>query len=105
VGLKIENEQTRDVRFQSVMTLTDEGSYRSKNALACPNLTGLYRVKTGHIIAQKLTGDNQESKELAPQIRNMTVACKLELEDCPKFEVLSSKTTVVWADNREPSAR
>jgi len=41
--LKIENEQTRGVRFQSVMTVTDEDSHYSKNAGACPNLTGLYR--------------------------------------------------------------
>ena len=53
--LQIENEQTRGVRFQSVMTVTDEGSHRSNHTRACPNSTGLYRVKMGHAPAYQLT--------------------------------------------------
>ena len=99
--LKIINEQTRGVRFQSVMTVTDEGSHRSNHARSCPNSTGLSRVKMGHAPAYQLTSINQESTRSATRIRNMTDVCQQELQQCLQFVALRSKMTVVWADGGE----
>jgi len=99
--LKIINEQTRGVRFQSVMTVTDEGSHCSNHTRSCPKSTGLYQVKMGHAPAYQLTSINQESTRSATRIRNMTDVYQQELQQCLQFVALRSKMTVVWADGGE----